>query len=94
MNDQQSVLAWIEEWKQDEETNLILFYNLQGKKSADGYHLCDEDFFIVMQTPLQKHMLQQLGSNGVCCDSIHGTNAYDFSLTTLLVSDEFGKGFL
>ena len=38
-------------------------------------------------------MLQQFGSNGVCCDSTHGTNAYDFSLTTLLVSDEFGKGF-
>ena len=46
-----------------------------------------------MQTPLQKHMLQQFGSNGVCCDSTHGTNAYDFSLTTVLVADEFGKGF-
>ena len=93
MNDQQSVLAWIEERKQDEETNPILFYTLQGKKSPDGYDLCDKDFFIVVQTPLQKHMLQQFGSNGVCCDSTHGTNAYDFSLTTLLVSDEFGKGF-
>ncbi len=93
MNDQQSVLAWIEEWKQDEETNPILFYKLQGKKAPEGYDFCDEDFFIVMQTPLQKHMLQQFGANGVCCDSTHGTNAYDFSLTTLLVSDEFGKGF-
>ena len=93
MNDQQSVLAWIEEWKQDEKNNPILFHKLQGKKAPDGYDLCNEDFFIVMQTPLQKHMLQQFGSNGVCCDSTHGTNAYDFSLTTLLVSDEFGKGF-
>jgi hypothetical protein len=93
MNDQQSVLAWIEEWKKDDETNPILFYKLQGKKAPDGYDLCDEDSFIAMQTPLQKHMFQQFGSNGVCCDSMHGTNAYDFSLATVLVADEFGKGF-
>ena len=83
MNDQQSVLAWIEEWKKDDETNPILFYKLQGKKAPDGYDPCDEDFFIAMQTPLQKHMLQQFGANGVCCDSTHGTNAYDFSLKCL-----------
>ena len=36
MNDQQSVLAWIEEWKKDDETNPILFYKLQGKTAPDG----------------------------------------------------------
>ena len=82
MNDLQSVLAWIEEWKQDDESNPILFYKLQGEKAV-----------VAVQTPLQKHMLQQFASNGVCCDTTHGTNAYDFSLTTLLVADEFGKGF-
>ena len=84
MNDQQSVFAWIEEWKQNakKKYNPILFHKLQGKKAPDGYDLCNEDFFIVMQTPLQKHMLQQFVSNGVCCDSTHSTNTYNF--TTML----------
>ena len=29
----------------------------------------------------------------MCCDSTHGTNGYDFLLTTLLVIDEYGEGF-
>ena len=28
----------------------------------------------------------------MCCDSTHGTNAYNFTLSTLLVVDEFGEG--
>ena len=92
-NDQQSVLAWIEEWKENEETNPILFYKLQGEEASDGVSLAKEDFFIAVQTPLQKHMFKQFASNGVCCDTTHGTNGYDFSLATILVADEFGKGF-
>ena len=51
------------------------------------------DFFIVIQSPLQRQMFQQFAHKGICCDSTHGTNAYDFSLTTVLVIDEFGQGF-
>ena len=87
-NDQQSVLAWIEEWKENEETNPILFYKLQGEEASDGASLAKEDFFIAVQTPLQKHMFKQFASNGVCCDTTHGTNGYDFSLATILVADE------
>jgi hypothetical protein len=92
-NDQQSVLAWIKEWEENEETNPILFHKLQGEEAPDGVNLANEDFFIAVQTPLQKHMFQKFASNGVCCDTTHGTNAYDFSLATILVADEFGKGF-
>ena len=92
-NDQQSVLAWIKEWEENEENNPVLFYKLQGEEAPDGVHLSKEDFFIAVQTPLQKHIFQQFASNGVCCDTTHGTNAYDFSLATILVADEFGKGF-
>ena len=81
-NDQQSVLAWMKEWEENKEGNPILFYKLQGEEGTDG-----------VQTPLQKHMFQQFASNGVCCDTTHGTNAYDFSLATILVANEFGKGF-
>ena len=91
-NDQQSVLAWIQEWKQAEE-NPILYYKLQGQEAEDGYDLAKDDFFIAMQTPLQKQMFQKFASKGVCCDTTHGTNAYDFSLTTILVIDEYGQGF-
>lgn len=38
-------------------------------------------------------MLQHLGKNKVCIDSVHGTNGYDFDLTTLIVLDEFNSGF-
>ena len=38
-------------------------------------------------------MFQQFASNSVCCDTTHGINAYNFSLATILVADEFGKGF-
>lgn len=91
-NDQQSVLAWIEEWKSSPDTNPILFHKMQGEGSADQ-PLQEEDFMIVVQSPVQKRMLQQFGSKGVCVDSTHGTTGYDFNLTTLMVIDEFGSGF-
>lgn len=91
-NDQQSVLAWITEWKQSED-DPILYYKLQGQEAEEDVDLSKEDFFIVIQSPLQKHMYQKFAHKGVCCDSTHGTNAYDFSLTTILVIDEFGQGF-
>ena len=90
-NDQQSVLAWIEEWKQTEE-NPILYYKLQGQEAEEGFDLSKDDFFIVIQSRIQRQMFQKFASKGVCCDSTHGTNAYDFSLTTILVIDEFGQG--
>ena len=31
--------------------------------------------------------------NIVCIDSTHGTNSYHFTLTTILVVDEFGEGY-
>ena len=37
-NDQQSVLAWIEEWKQTED-NPILYYKLQGVEAEEGFDL-------------------------------------------------------
>ena len=92
-NDQQSALAWVEEWRQLGEDNPVSFVRLQGEEAPDGYDVSTQDFIIVVQSPLQRHMLQQFGGRGVCCDAIHGTNAYNFTLTTLLVIDEFGQGF-
>ena len=47
---------------------------------------------IVIQTEHQKNLAKKFGSNGICSDSTHGTNSYDFTLTSLLVVDEFGEG--
>ena len=90
-NDQDSVQAWINEWKENG-NNPILYYKLQGEDVSDDFDLLKEDFIIVIQTPFQKAMAQKFSSKGVCIDSTHGTTGYDFLLTTLMVTDECGEG--
>ena len=92
INDQDSVLAWITEWEQSADTNPILFCKFQDEM-VEGYDLSKEDFVLIIQSPFQRHMLQKFGIKGICCDSAHGTNAYDFLLTTCLMVDEYGEGF-
>ena len=87
-NDQDSVAAWIKDF-QSKENNPVLFSKLQGDR-ANG--LKKEDFIIILQTPYQKQMYLTFAVNGVLVDSTHGTNMYDFLLTTIMVVDEFGEG--
>ena len=91
-NDLDSVLAWITEWNRSPDTDPILLQKFQGS-CLHGYDLLKEDIILVIQSPFQKSMLEKCGAGGVCCDSTHGTNGYDFVLTTLLVTDESGEGF-
>ena len=51
------------------------------------------DFQIIMMCKFQVEMFKLFGKDKICIDSTHGANAYNFSLTTLLVVDEFGSGF-
>ena len=94
-NDSVSVGAWIEEFRSRGEDNPVLLYKPQGgsqPQKCDG--LNDDDFALVLQTPLQKEIMQKLGPNRVVCiDATHKTNGYDFPLITVLVVDEFGEGF-
>ena len=94
INDQDSVLAWITEWEKSADTNPILFCKFQDEM-VEGYDLSKEDFVLIIQSPFQRHMLQKFGTKGICCVFVctHGTNAYDFLLTTCLVVDEYGEGF-
>ena len=49
-----------------------------------------------MMDDAQCTMLKQHGSGGmsvVCIDSTHGTNAYNFHLTTVMVLDSNRQGF-
>ena len=66
--------------------NPVLHFKLQGQENTEGYDLTD-NVFLVVRTPLQR------APNGICCDSKHGTNAFDFALNTVLVVDDFGSGF-
>lgn len=54
-NDQQSTLAWIEEWKQTNQ-NPVPFVKLQEEDAKDRYDLAKEDFLMVVQTPFQQGM--------------------------------------
>lgn len=92
-NDHQSVLSWIGEWKSEMgDESPVLFCKFQGEEAKDEYVLPNDDFLMVVQTPFQREMLMKLAKNGICCDSTHGTNGYDFLLTTIHVIDEFGEG--
>lgn len=92
-NDQQSTLAWISEWEESKECESpVLCFKLQGEEAEEGYDLAKDDFLMAIQTPFQREMLKTFAYKGICCDSTHGTNSYDFPLTTIHVIDEYGEG--
>ena len=56
----------------------------------------EEDFLLGWMNEAQCNMLQQYGTGPdsvVCIDSTHGTNSYNFHLTTLMVLDINRQGF-
>ena len=58
------------------------------------YDSGESSFTLVLWSLLQGNMLKQWSSqNTICVDDTHGTNMYEFHLTTLMVADEFGEGF-
>ena len=91
-DDQESVRAWIEQWKMSE-SNPVLFHKFQGESAPDGFDLTKDDFMVIIQSPFQKEMAQKFSSKGICVDATHGTTGYDFLLTSLVVIDEYGEGF-
>ena len=89
IDDATSVSIWVEEMKERGQNNPVLSYKPQGTLMKDCHNLTKDDFFLVLQTPLQADMLKQF-SKIICIYGTHGTNGYDFTLVTLLVVDEFG----
>lgn len=71
-------------------SNPIIFYKTQGTEDT---HLDMHDFMLVILTETQKEVLKKFGNNKLCIDSTHGTNQYNFNLTTIVVIDEFGEGY-
>ena len=93
-DDSNSVLAWVNEMKQNT-PNPVLLHKQQGNATTSQCpNLTEKDFILVLQTPSQAEMLCKCGHNKIICvDDTHGTNSYDFNLTTVLVVDEFGEGY-
>ena len=93
-DDATSVRLWVEEMKSSR-SNPVILYKPQGTAQPDTCdNLCDQDFVLAIQTPLQAEIMKRFSDGKVILvDSTHGTNGYDFTLITVVVIDEFGEGF-
>lgn len=88
-NDALSVTLWVESMKKFGDDSPVLFYKKQGDEQPP---FNKEDFILILMTNYQNKMAKKFGNEKICVDSTHGTNAYDFMLTTLLTLDEFCAG--
>ncbi|KAB0805351.1 hypothetical protein PPYR_02321 [Photinus pyralis] len=85
-----SVALWAKECLNDK-NNPILFYKTQGSEDT-VYSLDTSDFCLILMNKFQMEAIGRFANKFICIDSTHGTNPYDFELTTLMVSDDFGEG--
>ena len=93
-DDATSVMLWVEATRKHIPSPVLL-YKQQGKlPGIECKYLLENDFMLVLQTPLQAEVLKKCAPNRIICiDDTHGTNSYDFYLTTVLAVDEFGEGY-
>ena len=75
-----------------EKFNPILLYKQQDKVNS-SIPLKKEDFICAFMTQQQLQMYQEHAGNILCMNSTHNTNVYSFLLITLLVPDEYDKGY-
>lgn len=68
----------------------IVFYKTQG---TDYLPLNKGDFMMVILTETQIALLNKFSNGKLCIDSTHGTDQYNFHLTTIIVIDELGDVF-
>ena len=87
-------MAWVDDMRKNS-PNPVLLHKQQGvPATTECRHLQENDYILVLQTTMQAEVLKKCGTNKVVCiDDTHGTNSYDFHLTTVLVVDEFGEGY-
>ncbi|GFY74776.1 uncharacterized protein TNIN_439101 [Trichonephila inaurata madagascariensis] len=72
--------------------NPVLLYKPVGGE-MDNYSRIDKrDFLLAIMNDAQEKLLELYGKNCVMIDSTHGTNQYNFQLTTLMVHDENHEG--
>ena len=93
-DDDTSAMLWVEATRKHIPSPALL-YKQQGKlRGIECKYLLENYFMLVLQTPLQVEVLKKCAPNSIICiDDTHGTNSYDFYLTTVLTVDEFGEGY-
>ncbi|XP_054257441.1 uncharacterized protein LOC128985204 [Macrosteles quadrilineatus] len=91
-NDAISVEKWVE-MEIASDKNSVIMYKPQGLDSSDYPELTKDDFMLGIMTEAQAGMLKKYGRDCICIDSTHGTNAYKFEMTTILVLDDMRQGF-
>jgi hypothetical protein len=89
-NDKISVDMWVK--KVSGPDSPVIYYKSQGEISKDG-PLENDDFLLVLMNSAQGEIFKKFGNNIVCMDSTHGTNAYNFLLSTILIIDDKSEGF-
>ena len=75
-----------------EKYNPVLLYKQQNVED-NTMGLLKEDIVLVIMTKEQSDIYKRYASQIICFDSTHKTNQYSFKLITLLVPDEFRKGY-
>ncbi|GFW53368.1 MULE domain-containing protein [Trichonephila clavipes] len=90
INDAIGVDMWVK--KVSGPDSPAIYYKPQGESSED-IPLEKDDFLLVLMNSAQSEILQKFGNNIVCMDSTHGTNGYNFLLSTILVIDDKCEGF-
>lgn len=89
-----SVMAWVDAMNKNTPSPVLLHKQQGQVPNSDCPSLEVSDFMLVLQTPFQAEVLNKCGPTKIICiDDTHGTNSYDFYLTTILVVDEFGEGY-
>lgn len=89
-NDYVSVQKMVD-YLQRQEDKTIRYYRAPGSQVEADTRATG--FMLVLATEFQLNMLRKCGKDAtICLDSTHGTAGYGYSLTSIVVIDEFGNG--
>ena len=90
-DDATSTMLWVQ-YLQALTNSPVLLYKKQHQV-IPSLPLASEDFILILMTYEQANVYEKFSERIVCVDSTHKTNIYDFKLISLLVIDEFHKGY-
>lgn len=83
----------LEGWITEMTDSVVRLYKRQGQLDPNFPELEEQDFLLVIMNDAQLEILKKCAEECVCVDATHGSNPYNFELTTLLVIDEMREGF-
>lgn len=93
-NDADSVAAWVAQNQADGDRSMVRFVKFPGAEDVEN-NLTADDFVLVIMSEAQIAALQQSyrQMSEIAMDSTHGTNSYDYQLTTIMIIDDHAEGF-